>query len=577
MTLVEDLTPPTVYARLFEARVTSGDSPIDAAAHVADIYLDGKPRSRGKRKLTRTERDTAFWASAFLSSLPAETWRTESLILALTRYMGQTRVGNLVLIEHLAFCAPESIKRAIRHSGLVLQPRSPRRAEVAHLAAIMPEAFGDVVRILDLFAKAYQERLADVDARQRPLATLSPLEFLTYASLFAFENWVPRDILSTSEPEDPDLRTEAIWDAISDLLIGKLKAADRRALRLTERDVAKSVAQHLSPFLLPSASGSKPREDLYRGFEELLSAQIELNSFVSRAAHAFSFDDDIEFADQDEGLILIERDLSEKSTWDRDGDRLLRLHYYWLYRGMEQFAASDFATATIGRPENHEANLSAYVSATRTYLRLTEVYGLANSVRTESGLRVDLFQALLSLELMTVFFQEHFISPYMQFLKETGNTRLALCRLALDGRLGLGMQNRFPITWSNRAAKIANITGWTVTEEFPHGRTKAAEAILDFWTVDCANLAVRLRKGEAGLHPTLHERPILKMGQCLFQLPWVVAFQNNASAAINNLRRLGARRVQAREETRRIEAQTGQAFRTPRLCRCAQLPAPTHG
>jgi hypothetical protein len=59
--------------------------------------------------------------------------------------------------------------------------------------------------------------------------------------------------------------------------------------------------------------------------------------------------------------------------------------------------------------------------------------------------------------------------------------------------------------------------------------------------------------GRAGLHPELFERPVIRMGSWLFQLPWLVAEQNNASAAINNLRRLGARRAQAREETHRIE------------------------
>jgi Holliday junction resolvase-like predicted endonuclease len=38
------------------------------------------------------------------------------------------------------------------------------------------------------------------------------------------------------------------------------------------------------------------------------------------------------------------------------------------------------------------------------------------------------------------------------------------------------------------------------------------------------------------------------------QLPWIVGMQNNSAAAINNLRRLGARRGQARDEARRIEA-----------------------
>jgi Holliday junction resolvase-like predicted endonuclease len=59
------------------------------------------------------------------------------------------------------------------------------------------------------------------------------------------------------------------------------------------------------------------------------------------------------------------------------------------------------------------------------------------------------------------------------------------------------------------------------------------------------------------LKPNLFERPILKMGQTLVQLPWVVGLQNNSTAAINNLRRLGARRNEARAETQRIETQLG--------------------
>lgn len=474
--------------------------------------------------------------------------------------MGQAHVDNPALIEHLASSAPQSVKRAIRYSGLVLRPQSTRRAEVLHLAAIAPEAFGDFVRILGLLEKAHRERQADVDALQKPLAELSPLEFLAYASLYAFEYLVPRDLLSRSEPSDRGTHTQDVWDAVNDLLIWKLSSVGDGALRLTERDIARSLAQHLSPFLFPSPDGPGPREDLYRSFEQLLAAQIELNSFVSRSADVFSFDDSIEFVLQDGTLAIIEHDLAARTAWERHGERLARLHHYWLYRAVDAFAASELATATIGRSENHEANQFAYINAMRTHLRLTEVYGLADSVTAESGMRVDLFQALLSLELMTAFFKADFMLPYLRALEETGNPRLALGRLAVGGLLQSDMKNRFPITWSDRAAKIARITGWTVNKEFPQGSAKAAEAILDFWTVDWSGLSARLRKGEAGLHPELFERPVLKMGRYLFQLPWVVAVQNNASAAINNLRRLGARRPEARDETQRIEERLAKLF-----------------
>ncbi len=548
------------YGGLFAANIEAGLNSTDAAVLVADAYLDGKPHRRGKRKITSAERDAAFWSGEFLRTLPTEAWHTESSVLALARYMGQSRVDAPELMEHLASIAPESVKRAIRYSGLVLQGQSPRRSEIARLAAIRPDAFGDLVRILNKLEKAYTERLAAVAALRQPLAALSPLDLLAYASLYAFDNLVPRNLLSHSEPEDSDTNTQSAWDAIIDLLIWKLRSADDRTLRLTERDIAESVARHLSPFLFPSPEGPAPRYDLYSNFEQLLAAQIELNSFISRSADAFSFNDDIEFVLRDGGLDIIQRNPAGPTVWKRNGERLTRLHYYWIYRGIEAFATSDLANKPIGRRENHEANRFAYIKAMGTYLRLTEAYGLADTVTTDSGLKVDLFQALLSLELMTGFFNADFLLPYMEHLKETGNPRLALGQIAFGGFLQAEMQNRLPITWSERTAKIAKITGWTVNSDFPQGSAKAAEAILDFWTVDWVALSARLRKGEEGLRPALFERPILKMGRYFFQLPWLVAMQNNASPAINNLRRIGARRPEAREETRRIEDRLASLF-----------------
>jgi hypothetical protein len=99
--------------------------------------------------------------------------------------------------------------------------------------------------------------------------------------------------------------------------------------------------------------------------------------------------------------------------------------------------------------------------------------------------------------------------------------------------------------------------GWTVTPEHPQCNPRLAAATVDFWTSDWSKLATQLRGGASGLKPDLFERPILKMGQTLLQLPWVLGLQNNSTAAINNLRRLGARRNEARAETQRIETRLG--------------------
>lgn len=59
--LTEEPTRLNYYEPLFTDHVLGGNSSTDAAIRVAEAYLDGKPRKRGKHKLTRAERDAAFW------------------------------------------------------------------------------------------------------------------------------------------------------------------------------------------------------------------------------------------------------------------------------------------------------------------------------------------------------------------------------------------------------------------------------------------------------------------------------------------------------------------------------------
>ena len=47
----------------------------------------------------------------------------------------------------------------------------------------------------------------------------------------------------------------------------------------------------------------------------------------------------------------------------------------------------------------------------------------------------------------------------------------------------------------------------------------------------------------------------------MFQFPWVVGLQDNANAAVNNLRRVGARRKNVQQETNRIEQLVGELLR----------------
>ncbi len=116
------------------------------------------------------------------------------------------------------------------------------------------------------------------------------------------------------------------------------------------------------------------------------------------------------------------------------------------------------------------------------------------------------------------------------------------------------MRNRFPMTWSTVEHKVNGLVGWSVNTEFPQGNKNITKAIIDSWTVDLKELA----SDKATIIPRLNERPYYKIGSYLFQFPWVVGQQNNANSAVNNLRRVGARRKNVQQETNRIEQLVGE-------------------
>ena len=544
----------SVYQDRYCEHIASGASSGDAAILVAEQYLDGKPSRRGKLKIAPSERDSEFWSAEFLGQLPSEIWGSDVMVLALVRYLDQERISAPHLLSSIARSQPAAICRAMRYARMAFRPKLGRLAELREAASFSPE-IGEQCVIVDIFVDAYELRQAEIERWQLVLAELSPFELLIYASLFAFEHLIPLRSVS----RESDTGDETTWHALTDLIAWKLKTSPDSRIRLSEKQIGASMAKHLAPFLFSGQPGFPPRFDLLEAFEAVLAAQVEMNEFVSRSVDAHSYDDAVRFVRQSERLEIEMVDPSVRTRWQRNGERLRLCHGYWFYRALEDFATSEIAKHQLGTPENAEANRLAFIRALRTKLELDEVYGIDDAVLLGSGEHVDLFQALLSLELTSAFFQQDFLAKYDSLLAESGNALAALSKLAMQGLMD-GMQNRLPLTWSERGQKIRSIVGWTVSEKSPKGSLPMAASILDFWTNDWVTLAARLRSSTPGLVPEILERPFLKLGGYFVQLPWVTGLQNNSTAAINNLRRLGARRSEVQQETRRIEERLGKRF-----------------
>lgn len=140
-----------------------------------DAYLDGKPGDRGKKAFTRRDRDEFFWSSRVVSDCPIDEWRNESMILALTRYLGQEKVSAAEVLGAIARSVPDALIRAVRHSRLVLEPHSVRRKEVDQ-AAKSSQEIAELCRVLDIFDGAHRERMVDLDQCKAAFADVTAFD-----------------------------------------------------------------------------------------------------------------------------------------------------------------------------------------------------------------------------------------------------------------------------------------------------------------------------------------------------------------------------------------------------------------
>lgn len=352
------------FDQRFQRLIAAAEDLAIAAENTTLAYLDNKPTRNGK-PLTRSERHAVFWSSSFLTDLPAQAWQSQAMMLALAQYMGQERVSNMAMLANVAAVAPDVVVRAVRCSGLVLKPSSPRRTELDFLAVANP-LIAELCKVLDIFDEAYRQRTSAVFMWQTKLAELSPLELLSYASLYAFERWVPARFNQAGLSADAQSNGGEDWDAVNDILLWKLANCADDSTRLTDAVIGPALAKHLSPYLFPSPDGQPARHDLREAFVNLLAAQIELNSFVAQSANAFSYDHSIDFVRVGDRLEIKEPDAAARAAWDRNGRKLAALHNYWYYRAVDAFVDSGMATKQIGSAANHELNQFAYIKALRT-------------------------------------------------------------------------------------------------------------------------------------------------------------------------------------------------------------------
>jgi len=500
-------------------------------------FLDQRPAGKN---LSALERARGLASASFWLDIDAVA-QSELASLALSRVLHFDNAVRADRLLHIASHNPETLRWAIRYSKLFERTESP--LWLALRAALGGDEwhvfFGVCDRLLDQL-KPFDEVIARSD---KQLEHLSLLELFSYLSVLAYQ--------ALSEDGSDD-RSGQQWQVYNRIILRKLEVCPEEDFRLTESRLGQSLKRHLSPIIFPESSATdavRCRENL-EWLAVLIAATQERFDYEG-SIDWFCFNSECRYQLKPGESVIYNQSEAGTERWQRTGRKSDLLWHYWMNRAVLAFADSGLAEQVIGSPENHELNQVAYIKALRSELQLQQIYGLGDRLSLTDGTQVQLHHVLLASELTSVFFQSQFIQPFQGYLRDSGVVAHALGSLAVEGMLS--GENRFPMTWSEEEEKIRRIKGWTVSEDHPRGSADSAKSILKFWTSDLKALSQQLKQQPGMPAPRLYEQPFYKIGRYSFQFPWVGAQQNNLTAAINNLRRVNARRADVQAETQRVE------------------------
>ena len=531
------------YESVFHDHLTSSGSKEKAFDACLHRFLNQSPKGKNLTAKARAYglATTGLWTDSKTVSDSA------LASLALSKLLHNDDTFPTQLADQLASQNPDTLRWAIRYSGLFERTQAPIWL---HLRSKYTSQ--DWITFFDVCDRLLEKlRPFDqiIEHAERALQKLSLLELLSYLSVIACSNMLE---------ESPD-KLQQQWNVYDRIIQRKLKFCSHKDFQLNDKTIGKSIKRHLSSLLLPSNSGWC--ESAHQNIEDLAC-------LIAATSERIDYKDSIDWFRFDplcayqmvtgESVIYNMNDAGTRE-WEKTGHKYDLLLIYWVNRAMEEFASTDLVKQTIGLPENHEGNRLAYIKAIKSKLQLKEIYGLDDHITLNDSKPVPLFQLLLASELNSQFFEESFIQPLQELAHTTQCTTEALSILAFDG-FTQG-ENRLPITWSTTSEKAKRIKGWTVCDEYPNGSIAIADAIIKFWSNDLKSQTSKTKITSEMKAPRISELPYNKIGQYIFQFPWVAGKQNNLTAAVNSLRRLGMHRNELQEETRRVEQRLGELFK----------------
>jgi hypothetical protein len=473
-------------------------------------------------------------------------------LLAFAKYLVRNHEQRFSEIQRALAVAPDACKRAIRYSRVFLSPESGRWKELQGLTGQQVRGYKRFIKECREMWRKYEQRRRQADAAYGQLSDLSILDLLVYASISAFKTELP-PLFGLQPPNAliplPGFRYTMFTEAVGRLLARRLEHCGKDELDISEERIRVCFRKRMYPLLIARHFDGGTSAAVLKRFEGFIDAQIRLDHCRHTEIGSFCFDGEVSgHASLDSSIDPI----AHFEPWMNSCLRGHELHQYWQMRSL---AALDESTGDDGEPLTlmaQDGHLKPSIRILADMLMLHDLFGVDEEIDVGNGVKVNLHCACLMLELAKANFEDTLLAPFLAAMRQHGDWASALVE-AIESGMRDGFQQRYPVLFARATEKLQMFRQFTVSETSPFGSEETAAALLAFFGNDLKSVRDHIHQSGKQLHGNFAEQPFLKLGDYVFTLPWVLTTQNNATALVNNLRRVRSGRPGVAKETKRIE------------------------
>jgi hypothetical protein len=512
-----------IYDKKYHEFLKIGFSKEDSIMEIYNLYLDNKPKNT--KDLSKE-----FWSNKLFNIIFEDMVQNELLAKALSKGFYDENIIDISFLEKLFHHQNNTLINALRYSKLFLKLDDKNFNNIKNVFTKHNSntKFFLACEILNTRANSLNH---DIEFSNKELMQYSYIDLLCLISMYMMK-YTKENLNQTTYQVNGEVLTQILQE--------RLKEEDRKKKSIDERYI---LQKQVDKFM------SRKGKEYLSHFEKIFNSYREYYYFEKNILSTFCFDDNFKYEVNDNTLDIKVLDIEKYKYWDLNGQKLAELFTY--YREEALIGSSKFFSENIfGSKENDTINKIVHLEATETYLLAQEQYGMQDNIEINDNVQISLFILIHQINNLKGLYQKYFIPNYIKHLDNFLDWEKAWEYMLMESMRN--NKNRLPLIHQ----KVNKFSENMVVEE-ENFTKEDKKNIENFWTIDLKEIY----KNKLNAIPNIFEKPLMKVDDYIFIMPYVLGHQNSSASFINSLLKVHLRARHRKDEVSNSENNLSKIFK----------------